>query len=442
MKEEIKMTASKLIHNNEKGMVLQTALIFLTIIALLGSTAVMVTTTDIKIGANHKINQQALFAAEAGIAEARARLRGPSSGANYAGDPAASVDPWWSAYILTSNSWQTSTDPDYQAGYKNYIPASGTHTNTTISVNSLQTDISYFVKIRHKREYDAEQAGHTTSSLHYYDGDGSTSTHTPASPGNVVYWGYGDPSDATTAKQFATSGATEHKPVDIITAYGISGSSVNIIAVEVITPPGPPVKSALYAKGSVTGNGSSLSISGVDNCGSAPSVSPIYTVSPSTTTLNGSPTMEGDPPSPTSGPDDFDIVDYVNTLKSSATEIITADQNGTNFGTSSNFVTLYSDTSNPYNVGGLKLQNLTGYGILLVEGDLVLGGGINWNGLILVTGVLTFNGGGSGVNILGTVLANQTVSINGGFDILYDSCMMDDALNTQSRKIISWRQVY
>lgn len=436
------MTASKLIHNNEKGMVLQTALIFLTIIALLGSTAVMVTTTDIKIGANHKINQQAFFAAEAGIAEARARLRGPSSGANYAGDPAASVDPWWSAYILTSNSWQTSNDPDYHAGYKNYIPASGTYTNTTISVNSLQTDISYFVKIRHKREYDAEQAGHTTSSLHYYDGDGSTSTHTSASPGNVVYWGYGDPSDATTAKQFTTSGATEHKPVDIITAYGISGSSVNIIAVEVITPPGPPVKSALYAKGSVTGNGSALSISGVDNCGSAPSVSPIYTVSPSTTTLNGSPIMEGDPPSPTSGPDDFDIVDYVNTLKSSATEIITADQNGTNFGTSSSFVTLYSDTSNPYNVGGLKFQNLTGYGILLVEGDLVLGGGINWNGLILVTGVLTFNGGGSGVNILGTVLANQTVSINGGFDILYDSCMMDDALNTQSQKTISWRQVY
>ena len=48
-----------LIHRNEKGMVLPLGLMFLAIIALLGSTAVIVTTTDLKIGSNYRANEQA-----------------------------------------------------------------------------------------------------------------------------------------------------------------------------------------------------------------------------------------------------------------------------------------------------------------------------------------------------------------------------------------------
>ena len=56
-----------LIHKNEKGMVLPLGLIFLAIITILGATAVIVTTTDLKIGSNYKKSQQAFYAAEAGI---------------------------------------------------------------------------------------------------------------------------------------------------------------------------------------------------------------------------------------------------------------------------------------------------------------------------------------------------------------------------------------
>ena len=56
-----------LIHKNEKGMVLPLGLIFLAIIAIVGTTAVIVTTTDIKIGSNYKKSQQAFYAADAGI---------------------------------------------------------------------------------------------------------------------------------------------------------------------------------------------------------------------------------------------------------------------------------------------------------------------------------------------------------------------------------------
>jgi hypothetical protein len=432
------------LYRNEKGMVLITALFFLGILLVVSTTAYLVTTTDLKIGGNYKANTQALYTAESGIAEALARLRGTSSSnTNYAGDPVAGVDPWWSAFILTSGGWQTSDDPNYDVNYKNYIPLPGDLTNTTINASSLQSDLTYFAKTRHKTEYDAEQDGHTVGSTHYYDGDGSTSTHTAASPGNVIYYGYGDPAKPTTTVQFTTAGPTAHKPAEIITAYGTKINSSSVLEVEAARTCPPPVTSALYAKGNVTGNGSAMSVDGNDNCGSAPGLPPIYTLAPATTTLAGGPVLTGNPAAPVSGPDSIDIDQYVDNWKGAAgTVTITSDQNGINYGNGTNFVTCYSDTSNPFNVGGLKLQNITGYGILLVEGDLTLGGGFDWNGLVLVTGILTFNGGGAGVNIRGAVLANQTVAINGGLDIRYDSCMIDSAINNKAVNVIKWKQIY
>ena len=63
-----------LIHNNEKGMVLPLGLMFLAIIALLGTTAVIVTTTDLKIGSNYKSSVQAFYDAEAGVNYAIAKM--------------------------------------------------------------------------------------------------------------------------------------------------------------------------------------------------------------------------------------------------------------------------------------------------------------------------------------------------------------------------------
>ena len=54
---------------NQNGIVLILSLVFLCILALLGSTAVMLTTTDMKIGGNYKSSTQAFSAAQAGIAE-------------------------------------------------------------------------------------------------------------------------------------------------------------------------------------------------------------------------------------------------------------------------------------------------------------------------------------------------------------------------------------
>src|SRR3989304_1974707 len=301
----------------EKGIVFIAVLVLIVILALVGTVAVITTNTDIKISGNYKTSVQALYAAQAGIEEARARLRGASSAANYAGDPAASPNANWSAYILTTNTWQTSDDPNYNASYTNYIPKYSpvNHTNTSIVANSLQTGISYWVKIRHKREYDAEQAGHTTTSTHYYDDDGSTATHTSSTPGNIVYYGYYNPSTPTTAIQFTTTGTTVYKPVEIITVYGISGKSSKIIEIEVIHYPGPPIFAPLYSMGDTTIDGSSSNIDGTDNCGEAAALPPLYILSPSTLTENPSPTYGGNPPTPQIGSTYIDIMEYINALK-------------------------------------------------------------------------------------------------------------------------------
>ena len=63
-----------LIHRNEKGMVLPLGLMFLAIIAIMGTTTVVVTTTDLKVGSNYRSSVQAFYDAEAGSQYAIAKI--------------------------------------------------------------------------------------------------------------------------------------------------------------------------------------------------------------------------------------------------------------------------------------------------------------------------------------------------------------------------------
>jgi len=375
--------------SNEKGFVLPVGLMFLAIIAILGTTAVIITTTDLKIGSNYKASEQAFYAAEAGIEEARARLH--SNAANPINDGHPTSSQWW-AYI----------GADVKAHGKGWDTGNPMH----VKVNSLQLDLDYVVTIRHQ----TDASGNV---LYWYDSDGDGDNEPNTITGENIY---------------------------VITSYGYSGTSTKTIEVEVSKNPGPPIKAALYARGDVTGNGTALSVDGNDNCGAVAAKSSIYTLSPSTTTLNGTPVLS--PTGPEQGTNDINILASINNLRASTTVVITEDENNALYGNAGNFVTCYSNTSDPFNVNGLSLSGVTGFGILLIEGNLILGGGFNWNGLILVTGTLVFNGGGKGVNVQGAVLANQTIDINGGVDIKYDSCMVEESLNGPSLNIISWKESY
>ncbi len=450
---KLRLSLIRSVYNNENGAALVIALMFVAILGLLGTTAIVMTTTDMQIGGNYKTSVQAFNVAQAGIDEARGRLGGSTTAPNYAGDPAASPDALWTAYILTSNSWATTDDPGYDGSYRNYFPTSGNHTSTTTAVNTLQSpaDISYFTKIRHKREHDAEVAGHSTTTPHYADGDGNTGVNPATAPGNIVYYGDDPATPAIVAfveftKALPAPSKRDARPVEIVRAYGSSAGSLSVTEIETrIVPLGLDTQAALYAKNNVTSNGT-VTVDGNDHgtCGTTePPVESIYTYPAGTsTTLNGVSNVTL-PNIPTSGPVNVLVSELIAQMKDSATEIIISDQTGTTYGADGASVSCYSNTSDPYNVQGLKLNGVTGYGLLLVDGDLELGGGFTWYGLILTSGTMTFNGGGgpNRIQINGAALANNTVAMNGSVDLNYDSCYISDAFESVLAKVSRWRLV-
>jgi len=94
--------------NNEKGTALVIALMFLTILGLIGTTAYVITTTDMKIGSNYKASVQASNVAQAGINEALYRL-------GLFDDSGTVAPPTGSKIIingLTNNNAAISIDPN------------------------------------------------------------------------------------------------------------------------------------------------------------------------------------------------------------------------------------------------------------------------------------------------------------------------------------------
>jgi hypothetical protein len=216
--------------------------------------------------------------------------------------------------------------------------------------------------------------------------------------------------------------------------------------VGVFTMPLTPGPGALYSKDSVYLSGSSIVISGTNACDPSSSLPPVYTLDPATTVLNGTPQLSGNPSTPQHGNVNIDIASYVEARKDFATTILTADTGSATFGSSSNYVTVYSDATQQGD-GELRLNNVTGHGILAVKGDLQLSGNINWNGLILVTGVITSSGGGSNSkNIMGQIYSGMSLlgdsTVTGSVTVGYDGCKVTQAIEGQPLRVRSWKQIY
>jgi hypothetical protein len=74
-------------------------------------------------------------------------------------------------------------------------------------------------------------------------------------------------------------------------------------------------------------------------------------------------------------------------------------------------------TITEYIPGSVKLTSAAqGAGILIVDGDLEINGGLNWYGLLLVRGKVSFTGGaGASTNLFGAILAGEDITaINNG----------------------------
>jgi Tfp pilus assembly protein PilX len=367
---------------NEKGFLLVAALTLMATLTLLGTTAYILSSTDIKIGGNFRNNQMVLQVAMAGAERARELLRVENLGSS------------------DSSTFSDELNSTTRKG-----------ANATLDGYSTVTD----------------DVPLTTGTLN-----------------NVTYNTYLSNDSADGANS-----TTDSNGKVMITSVAVGPNSAKAQVQIVVTMQLPPSSPAtIYSKGDVTGNGSSLTITGNDACGAGTALAPIYTKDPATTNLNGSPTLQGSPSTPQHGTLDIDIPAYIDSLKPGATTL-TEDQNNATFGSASNYQTVYSWPDDPahFNNQGLKLQNVTGYGVLLVKGDLELGGGFQWNGIILVTGSVTLNGGGGNpINIYGQIFSGTStltdVTVNGSNTIGYDSCKVKKAMAGSPLKVVNWKQSY
>ena len=373
---------------NQNGFIVIAALALLASLILVGARAFLVASTNVKVGGNFKTNQMALQVGMAGVERAREILR--------------------QANATSSNTESFSEELAARVG----------------SNGQLNDPMS------------------TTDDLNVITGNTSSASMTVGSS-NVSYVVYltNDSNDAN--GWLSTTDANKRALLTSIATGPNNSRAIVQTVIQVFPMVSSP--STIYTKGDVTGNGSSLTVSGNDACNGGTNLGSIY--AKGDWNPNGSPTLTGNPATPTeNGTLDLDIAGMISALKASANETLTADTNNQTYGSSTNNKIVYSNTSSPNNVNGLKLNNVTGWGILLVDGDLELGGGFNWNGIIIATGAVKLNGGGgpNAVNIAGQLLSGTStvtdITLNGSNNITYNSCYVKKATAQAPLKVSSWKQ--
>ena len=135
----------------------------------------------------------------------------------------------------------------------------------------------------------------------------------------------------------------------------------------------------------------------------------------------------------------FPLIEPV--VRERATEIIPGSNN-----LDEAYLNSLTSAENPgvlYVDGSSKANNLTGYGVLFVNGDFEFAGNVEWHGLILVYGNMTFSGGGTKMINGAVVVFGDAVAINGSVDIQYDCDYLRklNALHSRYKREPAWRIV-
>jgi hypothetical protein len=105
-----------------------------------------------------------------------------------------------------------------------------------------------------------------------------------------------------------------------------------------------------------------------------------------------------------------------------------------------------------YVPGSVKLTaDASGSGILIVDGDLEINGGLNWYGLILVRGKVSFTGGaGASTNLFGAILAGDDVSatnqvqsdgFGGSINFHYDVCALKNLGGSTPPQLLATHEI-
>ncbi len=418
-----------------RGTALIAALILVVLVGVLGSTILYSTSTDLQISGNYRRSAQTFYAAEAGLAEVQHRLTGsPLSNAWYVGDLAIPLQYHWSAYVLTDSNWNSAFDPEYEGSWDNFVPQKGDFTNTVIQANSVQGDLAYWVKVRHKTEFDAERTGHQVAAPHYQDLDGSTVVHTYTNRGELVHFGYPLLS-SDRPEPFTSLGPTIYVPIEIITSHGQVEGAEAILQIDVAHQPGPPIWGTMYIEKGLVLSGSTIVIEGIDQCGKLATGRAPIALAPGGKVTGGA-TLMGTPSIPQTVSSAINLDHEIEQLNRQAIPA-TANIQGMNLGSHASPAIVYAEPLS----GTLNVSQVTGYGMLLVKGDVRVSAPFFWKGLIVASGQVVFSGGTGSMDVEGALYAKTVQVLHDSVRMVLDTCPIGDSLRMIPVHILAWRQI-
>jgi Tfp pilus assembly protein PilX len=393
---------------NEKGAVLIVGLLVILVLTILSMAAMMSTGTELRIASNDRSAKQAFYVAEAGLEDARSRLQTSATASPIYDNQA--TNPNWTAFIGTEARSQAKGYENDNANYVRYD-----------QLNS--TNMDYVVTIRHKVD-----ASNNILKLGDSNNDGILEENTTNGP-NIF----------------------------VITSEGhTSTGGIKPVRIEAAPMPPATAPAALYTKRLTTIQGTSTSVQGLDHCGNSHVTG---VVTKETVTENGHPTINGSPlRTEEHSTTNIDVQHMIDEFKgpprvTETYNVNSATYTGMHWGnpdpgadqqcasSCTDRHIVHFNTNNTY----IKLAGgSSGCGMLLVEGDLQVEGGFQWYGLILVTGSITFTGGG-GKNVTGAILSAGDAAIDmvgGDANIIYCSKAIKDQTEEMPLVTLRWVELF
>jgi hypothetical protein len=408
------------------------ALLFLTAMTMVGTLFVVKTRTETQIAGHDTRFVQALFDAEAGYAEALARMTDPADTAYYIGPPVGDwqTNPGWGVYIVDA-AGSSAGDPERAAAQTDGVDNDGDgavdesgERYPELSTRQGSGRLDYpWVKVRYKRN-DA---------------------------GDVLLFGDHDANLLTAPVLNIVRGF----PVLVVSAEGLRGTARRRVEVEAVKPPFEIPDAAVYSESDqFKFNGTAFLVSGEDHdpvtgaviVGNPEAVGIATTGDPAAisgslhTNQADNVLGEGAPPSVDRADVDLDLQGLRDHYVPRADMVLApGTYSNESFGGLDDYRIVHATGDIHLSGGGV-----TGGGILIVDGDLEVTGQFTWYGLVLVLGDITFSGGGSGTHLFGSLLVQGTVedqTIGGQADLFYSSEALTNLTAFTPYTIVNWREL-
>ena len=416
-------------HTRERGSAMVISLLVLLVLTMVGTMFMVQTKTETQIAGNDMRHTQALYNAEAGSGEILARMSSTNH-PSYIGQAAnAAIEPGWGRYVVLDNG-NSVNDPNYDATESDGL--------------DNDSDVAADEDGEHYPEVVTAQAGDEINypwvKLRYKLNAG----------GQTILFGDHDNNPSTPSQPNLANGL----PIIIVTAAGAQGSASRTVEVEAVKHPFTSVNTACYLETDDTKfNGTQFLVSGRDwdpvtglpilGNGEVPGIMTTGDPAEIVNELAGSQVNNvegsGGEPSVASSTINLDLEAMAQEYAAIAETTLPAGTYSEETWGSLDDYTVLHVTGDMHTSGTCQ-----GGGLLIVDGDFDCSGEFLWYGMVIVLGDLTFTGGGSGIHIYGSVLANgldvQTVS--GNADLLYSSIALDRlTMELMPYVVASWHEI-